>query len=121
MFKVERISPDRLDIEFGGKLDSIEMEMALDELVDKAEDIEHGKMMYRIGDCKMPTLGALAIEFSRLPGLFRFVRKFDRAAVIAEKRWIKKASEIEGVLIPGLEIKAFGLDQEDEAEQWLMS
>lgn len=32
---------------------------------------------------------------------------------------ILKISEIEGALIPGLKIKAFDLDDEDEAEAWL--
>jgi len=31
----------------------------------------------------------------------------------------KLDSEIEGTLIPGLEIKAFDLDEADEAERWL--
>jgi hypothetical protein len=56
---------------------------------------------------------------SRIPQLFRFVRRFDRMAVVADKAWVRKASEFEGALIPGLQIKAFDLDQEEEAEAWL--
>jgi hypothetical protein len=51
--------------------------------------------------------------------MFGVIRNFDRAAVLADRKWIKTVSEIEGALIPGLDIKAFDLDQEAEAEAWL--
>lgn len=119
MYKVTRISENRLDVELTGKLNSADMKALLDELVSKAEGIEHGTMLYRIGDFELPTLGAIGIELSRLPQLFRFIRKFDRTAVLAGKGWIKKISELEGGLIPGLEIKAFELEKVAEAEDWL--
>jgi hypothetical protein len=40
-------------------------------------------------------------------------------AVVVDKSWVRKASELEGALIPGLRIKAFDLGQEEEAEAWL--
>ncbi|WP_324731280.1 SpoIIAA family protein [Pseudomonas paeninsulae] len=119
MFKVMRNGENRIDVEFSGKLDSAEMRVALDELIEQSEGIEHGLMLYRIGDFSLPTLGALAVELSRIPQLFRFVRRFDRMAVVAGKEWLRKASELEGALIPGLQIKAFDLTQEEQAEAWL--
>jgi hypothetical protein len=119
MFQVLPNGPNRIDIVFGGKLDSEDMRAALDELFSKSKGIEHGRMLYRVKDFKLPTLGAFAVEFSRLPKLFGLIRKFDRAAVLADQDWVQKASEIEGALIPGLKIKAFDLDEADEAERWL--
>ncbi len=119
MFNVTRKGDNRLDIELTGKLDSDAMKVALDELVAKGEGIENGRMFYRIGDFDMPTLGAIGVELSRLPQLFRFIRKFDRAAVVAGKQWIRKMGEIEGALIPGLTIKAFPPEEEAQAEAWL--
>lgn len=124
MFKINPNGPNgpnRVDIEFGGKLDKAQMKAALDDFVSKTKDIEHGRMLYRIDDFRIPTLGAIAEELSRLPELMKVVRKFDRAAVLADKAWVKTASEIEGALIPGLEIKAFGRSAEAEAEAWLAS
>ncbi len=121
MFEVVRSGTNRLDINFGGKLGKDEMNVALDELFSSGKDIEHGRMLYRIDDFELPTLGAMGVEFSRLPEAFRFIKKFDRAAVLVDKKWVIKASEIEGALIPGLKIKAFDLDQESEAEAWLAS
>ena len=76
-------------------------------------------MLYEIIDFHLPSLGAIAIEFSRLPAMFGLIKKFDRVAVLTDKTWLKKASELEGVLIPNLEIKAFSREQREEAEAWL--
>ena len=121
MFKVTPNGMNRLDIELSGKLDTDEMKIALDELVSKSQNIENGKMLYDVIDFHFPSLGAIAIEFSRLPSMFGLIKKFDRAAVLTDKTWLKKVSEFEGALFPGLEIKAFNRDQKAEAEAWLSS
>ncbi len=119
MFTVTRNGTNRLDIELGGKLDSEGMKLALDDLLAKSEDISNGRMLYRIRDFDFPSLGALAVEFSRLPKLFGLLKHFDRVAVIAGQSWIRNASEIEGALIPGIDIKAFEPGDEAAAEAWL--
>ena len=121
MFKVTRVNEYRLDIKMSGKLNSEQMEKALDELVIKSEGIENGSMLYDVVDYHLPSLRAIVIEFSRLPSMLRFIKKFKRAAVLTDKTWLKKVSEIEGVLYPGLEIKAFSRGQKVEAETWLSS
>lgn len=121
MFNVTKNGKNRLDIELSGKLDAEEMKVALDELVTKSDEIENGKMLYDIIDFHIPSLAALGVEFSRLPSMFRLMNKFDRAAVLTDKTWLKKASELEGALYPGLEIKAFKRDQKAKAEAWLSS
>ena len=119
MFTVTPNGSNRVDIEFGGRLDSDEMRIALEELVSKTKDIKNGRMLYRVDDFAMPTLGAIGVELARLPSLFGLIRKFDRCAVLVDKKWIKTISEIEGALIPGLDIKGFNLDEEAAAEAWL--
>ncbi len=119
MFKVTSNGANRLDIELSGKLDADEMKIALDELVDKSKDIENGRMLYEIIDFHLPSLGAIGVELSRLPELFGLVKRFDRVAVLTDKTWLKKASELEGMLYPSLEIKAFDRNQKAVAEAWL--
>ena len=121
MFNITRNGANRLDIELSGKLNTDEMKVALDDLVSKSQEIEEGKMLYDVIDFHLPFLGAIAIELSRIPAMFGLIKKFDRAAVLSDKAWIKKVSELEGALYPGLEIKAFDRDQRAEAEAWLMS
>ena len=93
----------------------------VDELVDKSEDIQNGKMLYEVIDFHLPSPGAIAIEFSRLPSMLGLLKKFDRAAVLADKTWLRKISELERVLYPSLEIRAFDMNQKEEAEAWLSS
>ena len=119
MFKVIPNGIDRLDIQLSGKLNAEEMKIALDELVDKSKHIENGKMLYEVIDFHLPSLTAISIEFSRLPAMLGLMKKFNRAAVLTDKVWLKKVSEFEGALFPGLEIKAFDRDQKAEAEAWL--
>lgn len=121
MFTVHQNGENHLDISFNGKLNSDEMKVALDELVAESEGIEGGTMLYEVVEFNLPSLGAIAIELSRLPKMFGLLRKFRRAAVLTDKSWIQKVSELEGMLLPGLEIKAFSRDQKEEAATWLKS
>ena len=121
MFKITQNGTNRLDIEMSGKLNAEDMKIALDELVNKSKDIKNGKMLYEIIDFHLPSLSAIGIEFSRLPSMFGLMKKFNRAAVVTDKTWLKKISEFEGALYPGLEIKAFNNDQKVEADAWLSS
>jgi len=121
MFKVIENGINRLDIEMSSKLDEESMKVALDDLVSKSKNIEDGKMLYVIIDFQIPTLGAIGIEFSRLPSMLGLMKKFNRAAVLTDKNWLIKISEFEGALFPGLEIRAFNIDQKEQAEAWLYS
>ena len=121
MFRITNNGTNRLDIELSGKLNAEDMKIALDELVIKSKDIENGKMLYEIIDFNLPSLGAIAIELSRLPAMLGLIKKFDRAAVLTDKTWLKTVSELEGIFFPGLEIKAFNRDQKTAAEAWLSS
>ena len=121
MFKIIPNGINRLDIEMSGKLNSEDMKIALDELLSKSKNIANGKMLYEVIDFHFPALGAIVVEFSRLPAMLGLMKKFDRAAVLTDKAWLKKVSEFEGALYPGLEIKAFSRDQKAEAEAWLSS
>jgi hypothetical protein len=102
-----------------GKLDSEGMREALDELVRNCEGISDGRMLYDVVDYQLPTLSAITIEFGRLPKMLGLIRRFSRAAVLTDKTWLKTISELEGRLIPGLEIKAFERGDRAAAEQWL--
>ncbi len=86
MFKVVKNGSNRLDLEFSGKLDSEGMKALLDELTSQSKDIESGRMLYRIENFTVPGFGALAVELSRLPELLRVMKKFDRVAVLTDKK-----------------------------------
>ncbi len=119
MLKVTKRSENRIDIEFDGTLDADSMRVALDELIEKSQDIKGGRMFYEIGDFHMPTFGAFVVEFGKLPKLFGLLAKFDKCAVVSDSEWIRKGAEIEGALIPGLKIKSFKSEDRVLADAWL--
>ncbi|MEA1893171.1 MAG: STAS/SEC14 domain-containing protein [Campylobacterota bacterium] len=119
MLKIKQHGNDRLDLVLSGKVDEKIMTAGLDEFMEKSEGVEHGKILYEIYDFEFPTLAAINVKLSRLPSLFGVIKKFDRMAIVTEKTWLRYASEVEGALIPGLEIKAFEREDKDKAEAWL--
>ena len=119
MFKIDTPTANRINIELIGKLDSNSMKMMLDELITKAEKIECGRMLYTLTEFDLPSIGAVGVELLYLPELFSLIKKFERAAVLSDKKWVRKLSELEGCLIPSIDIKAFALDEKEHAENWL--
>jgi hypothetical protein len=120
MLDVSKPSANRVNIELSGALDADAMRTALDLLIEKSEGITHGKMLYTISDFEVPTLGAMAVEFARMPKLFGLLGKFDKCAVLSEAGWIRTAAEIEGAIFPSLTIKSFSPSDAQAAEAWLM-
>jgi hypothetical protein len=119
MLSVTKPSPDRLDIDLSGTLDADAMRAGLDDLVRLSEGMRSGRMLYRITDFHMPTMGAIGVELRRLPKLFALISRFRRCAVVSDVAWLRTAAEVEGRLIPGLEIKSFDLPEAAAAEAWL--
>ena len=119
MLTVTKPAPDRVDIAISGAVDAEAMQAGLDELIRVSEGVRNGRMLYRITDFSIPTLGAFGVELRRLPKLFALVGRFDRCAMLSDVAWLRRAAEIEGRLIPGLEIRSFEPTEADAAEAWL--
>ena len=121
MLKIKKESENLVCLELSGKLDSTDMELGLNQLIEATQGMENGKMLYFIEDFEWPTLGALMVEFGKLPSLFAMISRIEKVAVIAEANWLRNVAEWEGALIPGLEIESFVHGQEEEARAWLSS
>ncbi|MEL6550534.1 MAG: STAS/SEC14 domain-containing protein [Pseudomonadota bacterium] len=119
MIKVTKTAQNRIDLTIEGQVDSAGMTEGLNALLEAAEGMEEGRMLYRITGFAVPTPGAFAVEFGYMPKLFGLIGKIRRAAVVSDQAWIRTAAEIEGAIIPGLAIRAFEHGQEAAAEAWL--
>lgn len=119
MLSVSKPSDNRLDIELSGALGTDAMRVFLEDLLEKSEGMSHGKMLYRISDFEMPSIGAIAVELQQMPKLFSLLGKIEKCAVLCDTSWIRTAAEIEGAVIPSLEIKSFPLSGKQAAEDWL--
>ncbi|WP_041522361.1 SpoIIAA family protein [Gilvimarinus agarilyticus] len=118
MLQIEKID-NHLNITLSGRLNKEQMSQALDDLMVKARGVDHGTMLYDVVDFKLPEPRAVLAEFMRMPSMLGLIRKFDRVAVLADQSWLQKISELEGMLIPGLELKAFSRADRAAAETWL--
>ncbi|UUX51833.1 STAS/SEC14 domain-containing protein [Nisaea acidiphila] len=122
MISITKPAPNRIDMEFKGEsIDEETMRSAIEQLIELAKDIEHGRLLYRLHHFPWPSLAAVGVKLGHLPELFKMLGRFDRCAVLSDESWLRTASDIEGALIPGLEIKGFRLDEAAEAETWLAS
>lgn len=121
MLRIEKENDTLVRLELDGQLDATEMKLGLDQLIEVTEGMRNGKMLYLIKNFEIPTLGAIMVEFGKLPSLFRMLSAFDKAAVLSDAAWMRQMAEWEGMFIPGLEIKAFGESNEMEARTWLKS
>ncbi len=119
MLNISKPLVNRLDIELTGTLDAEAMRLALDQLIEQSDGIIHGKMLYKVFDFEMPTLGAMAVELYRMPKLFGLIGKFEKCAVLSDTAWIRTAAEIEGAVFRSLEIRSFALADIQTAEAWL--
>lgn len=121
MLTITKPEPNRVDIDLSGKISSDEMAKGLDELLELSQDVNNGVMLYTITSFAFPDFGAIAVEMARLPKLFSLLGRFDRCAVLSDAAWLRTAAEVEGALLPGLEIKSFDLTDREKAEAWLKS
>lgn len=119
MLTVSKPSKNRIELNLSGALNAEEMRVALDTLIQQSEGIQNGTMLYTILDLEMPTLGAIVADFQRIPQFFGLIGKFDKCAVLCDTAWIRTAAEIEGAVIPSLEIKSFELSEIKAAQAWL--
>ncbi len=119
MLTVTKTGPTRIDVTMKGEVDADVMRRGLDELIAQAEGISRGRMLFEAPEFVMPSPGAIGVELARLPKLLGLIRRFDRAAMVSDSEWLRRTAELEGAVIPGLEVKAFPLKARDEAEAWL--
>lgn len=120
MVKVEKTQANRFDIQLSGNPSAAEIKAALDELREKSKGIQNGQMLYVVSEFVFPPWSSAAVDMPGFPALFRLIRRFDRAAVLADEEWTRKIIEFEGPTL-GLEVRAFELHERVKAEAWLSS
>ncbi|WP_071675145.1 SpoIIAA family protein [Nioella nitratireducens] len=118
-FTAELESPNLVVMEATGAMDSVSMEVALDMLVPVVKDMNHGGMLLRAEGVEWPSLGAIGVELRHWVQLMAMIRKVDRVAVLTGDGWMRNLAAVESFLVPNLEIRSFGLDDEAGARAWL--
>jgi len=119
MLNITKPKPDQIDISIAGKIEADEMRAGLDQLLAFTEGMTGGKMLYKIDDFDLLSMGALAVEMRYLPKLFGLLKHIDRVALLSNTEWVKKAARVEGTIFPGLTIETYILHEVSVAQTWL--
>ncbi len=70
-------------------------------------------------EMEWPSLAAVKEEFSRLGEVLDMLKHMDKCAVVSDSGFVRTVAKIEGALFRGLTVKAFEMDEKDEALGWL--
>ena len=113
MITITRTAPDRLDIVARGTLDERAVESAADEL--DRYLVEGAALLIdlrELGDVTARGLARDVVEGVRLA-------RCRRIALVAEERWLRAASRVDGAVLPGVEVRAFEPHRMEAARDWL--
>lgn len=64
------------------------------------------------------TLDAVGTSFKRGAGLFARIGRVKRYAVVSDAGWIRTLAELEGAVIPGLEVRVYRTAEREDALAW---
>lgn len=121
-------SNTHIELTINGKISSDDMKRLLDEWMqatasmtqaDSNTELQNATLLYRINSFAMPSFSAVMDETKRMPELWATMKYFGKMAVISEQQWLQKFAEIEGWMIPNLDIKGFNPEDESAAKVWL--
>lgn len=121
MFAVATEPSGLITVTLGGQIDGAEMEAGLTHLFAEIGEREGLRILHRLDDIALPTLAALAVELRHMPNLMRVLGRIDRVAVLSEQPFVRTGAEAQGMLMPGIEIRAWRHGAEAEARAWLAS
>lgn len=119
MFTVTRQNDTRLNLLFGGKIGSDEMDAGLDDLLGLSQDMTDGRLLYEIADFRWPGFGAIGGKLGRIPELRQLLGRFTKVAVVTDKSWIRSLVRCENILFRRIEMKPFQPQDSAQAEAWL--
>lgn len=111
--------PDVAAFRAGGKITSDDIQKAwraIEAALDEADQIG---MYVEIVDLGGFTLDALVKDITLGFKQIGQLRRFPRVAVVTDSRWIAAAAEIEGKVLPGVEVRAFPTEEDGAAMAWL--
>lgn len=111
--------PDVMAFRMSGKISGDDLDSVMDEL-DRLMAGTHKVHIF------VETSGIDGIEISRLPSyasrampLLGKLDRFGRIAVVADQTWIRLATRLESLLLPGISYRTCLPEERDEALAWV--
>jgi SpoIIAA-like len=113
------LSAPILGFRASGKITAEDYKNVLTPAVDAAlKDHDKLRMLYILGGDVTGLSGGAAWQDTKV-GIGHYT-KWERVAVCTDKEWLRHSVDVLGYLMPG-EVRAFSVEQEGEARDWLSS
>ncbi|WP_101675566.1 SpoIIAA family protein [Alloalcanivorax mobilis] len=117
MIELMGIPDDRVvGVRIDGHVDKAAFDQIIAEI--EARSAHHEKLRIY---AEIHSLGGMSLE--TLLADFKFAvknwRRFDREAIVSDRRWLQGIAPVVDKLFPGIEVKAFALDDADAARAWV--
>ncbi len=102
---------------WGGKITEDEMKLILSSLKDKIDKYGKIHIYQEIESFGGVKLDAIVEEFKFLFDVG--ISHFDKAAVVTDKKWVRKMVDLEDKIIRKIDMKSFPTDEKQEAIEFL--
>ena len=116
-----RLLPDLPPHVVGFVLDGTVTRPDLDALFREVEGVVRRGHVHLVGEITGVgglTLDAVGAQVERSFGLLRQIGKVDRYAVVTDTGWIRSVAQVQGALLPGIDVRVWPRDERDAAVAW---
>lgn len=116
-----RLLPDLPPHVVGFVLDGTVTRPDMDALFREVEGVVRRGHVHLVGEITGVgglTLDAVGAQVERSFGLLRQIGKVDRYAVVTDTGWIRSVAQVQGALLPGIDVRVWPRDERDAAVAW---
>jgi hypothetical protein len=121
MIDIERLSPSAHRIVLYGEItrEDIAAFIAFVKAQDSAG--EGGNVLFDFtAMAGIPPLSAVTLELANMAPLMRWTWRLDRIAVISDDAWMRSASRLESMALPGITYQVYDTDEAEAARAWVL-
>lgn len=110
---------DVLAVVVGGKITGDELEQMMDRLQQSMARYDKVHVFVETRALDGIEVSNLASYVADAVPLFGKLRRFGRVAVVADQAWVRAATRLESLVLPGISYRVFEPDKRDVALAWV--
>lgn len=110
---------DVLAVVVGGKIAGDELQQMMDRLQQSMARHEEVHVFVETRALDGLEVSSLASYVADAVPLFGKLRRFGRVAVVADQAWVRVATRLESLVLPGISYRVFELGERDVALAWV--
>ena len=84
----------------------------------RLQEHEPVSLIIEVGDVKAVTVAAMVEDLRHGLGQIRHLGRYHRVALVAAQGWLRAAAQVEGAVLPGVEVRTFTPAEQIDATAW---